>query len=356
MEKYRRKLGIHVTYANVNGKIWAFVDEEIDVDIVMDMEQQMTLKLFHRNLNKELYLVGGDFNVILSEEEKYEGLRVYLSKVEEFAHCVDTCALHDLRFKGIMYTWWNGMSDIDWIFNRLDRFLANQQFLDLFPALEVVHLIKYGSDHAPLLLSCNIDIVQIKKPFKFLNFRTKHESFMNPVKEYWEADTIGNPFIIFQSKLKKVKSALVAWSKETFRDIFKQIAALEDVIKVHEIMFELNPTVQNRAKLHKVEADYIRYYHLEEEFWRQKASMQWFKDGDRNTKFFHAYVRGKRKRLQLSRILDKNDNWLETQEDMAREAVEFFQDQFTEERIPTNLDIIQHVSTLVSNVQNAKLW
>nr|XP_016502283.1 PREDICTED: uncharacterized protein LOC107820507 [Nicotiana tabacum] len=309
LEEYRRKLGIHSAYANMNGKIWAFVDEDIDVDIVMNMKQQMTLKLFHRNMSKELYmillyakcdaiarielwdsmyhlasdmespwLVGGDFNVILSEEEK-----VYLTEVEDFTHCMDTCTLYNLGFKGSLYTWWNGSSDIDCIFKRQDRFFTNQQFLDLFPALEL-------------------------------------------------------------------------GAKETFGDIFKQVAALEDVIKVHEIEFELNPTAQNRAKLHKVEADLTKYYHLEEELWRQKAGMQWFKDGDRKTKFFHAHVRGKRKRLQVSRILDKNDNWIESQEEMEKEAVDCFQAQFTEERIPNNFDIINHVHRMISAEQNERMW
>nr|XP_016462863.1 PREDICTED: uncharacterized protein LOC107785951 [Nicotiana tabacum] len=387
LEEYRRKLGIQSAYANMNGKIWAFVDEDIDVDIVMNMEQQMTLKLFHRNLNKELYvtlvyakcdaterielwnsmyhlasdmkspwLVGGDFNVILLEEEKYRGLHVYLSEVEDFSHFVDTCALYDLGFKGILYTWWNGRSDIDCIFKRLDRYFANQQFLDLFPALEVQHLIKYGSDHAPLLLSCNNDTVHIKKPFKFLNFWAKHETFQKMVKENWVAEDMGNPFILFHNKLKKVKATLAVWSKETFGDIFEQIASLEDVIKVHEAEFELNPTAQNRAKLHKVEADLTRYYQLEEEFWRQKAGIQWFKDGDRNSKFFHAHVRGKRKILQVNIILDDNGNWIESQEGMEKEAVDLFQAQFTEQRIPTNFDIIQHVPKMITEKQNERLW
>ncbi|XP_075076924.1 uncharacterized protein LOC142163521 [Nicotiana tabacum] len=197
----------------MNGKIWVFADEEIDVDIVMDMEQQMTLKLFYRNLNKELYvtlvyakydateriklwdfmyhlsldmespwLVGGDFNVILSEEEKYKTLPVYLIEIEDFAYCVDICALYDLGFKGILHTWWNVRFDIDCICKTLDRFFENQQFLDLSPILKVEHLIKYGSDHTPLLLSCNIT-VQVKKPFKLLNFWTKHETFLKVVKE-----------------------------------------------------------------------------------------------------------------------------------------------------------------------------
>lgn len=59
VEEYRQKLRIHSAYANMNVKIWAFVDKDIDVDIVMNMEQQMTLKLFHRNLNKEIYVTIG---------------------------------------------------------------------------------------------------------------------------------------------------------------------------------------------------------------------------------------------------------------------------------------------------------
>lgn len=51
---------------------------------------------------------------------------------------------------------------------------------------------------------------------------------------------------------------------------------------------------------------------------------------------FHAHVKGKRKRLQVSRIHDNNGYWLEAQEDMAKEAVNFFQAQFTEERVPAN--------------------
>lgn len=74
----------------------------------------------------------GDFNVILSEKEKYGGRLVYLSEVEDFAQCVDTCALYDLGFKRSLYTW-NERSDDDCIFKRLDKLLANQQFQDLFP-------------------------------------------------------------------------------------------------------------------------------------------------------------------------------------------------------------------------------
>lgn len=53
--------------------------------------------------------------------------------------------------------------------------------------------------------------------------------------------------------------------------------------------------------------------------------MNWFLDGDRNNKFFHAQVNGRRKRLQVKIIQNSGGQWLETTEDMAEEAVNFFQ-------------------------------
>lgn len=54
LELYRRRLGIKSAYANVNGKIWVFVDEDIDVEVLIYMEQQLSLKLFNRVLSREL--------------------------------------------------------------------------------------------------------------------------------------------------------------------------------------------------------------------------------------------------------------------------------------------------------------
>lgn len=38
--------------------------------------------------------------------------------------------------------------------------------------------------------------------------------------------------------------------------------------------------------------------------------MHWFKEGDRNTKFFHSHVKGKRKGLWIQNIEDEQGNVL----------------------------------------------
>ncbi|XP_019241772.1 PREDICTED: uncharacterized protein LOC109221779 [Nicotiana attenuata] len=345
-------------------EIWVFVDDDHGVNVMINMEQQMTLKLINMDtqvsfivtfvyakcdsierielwdsmyyLARDMshpWLVGGDFNVIWDEEEKFGSLPVSMNEVNDFRHCVNTCNLTDLGFKGSIFTWWNGRAEDDCIFKRLDRCLANIEFQQLIPGLEVSHLSKIGSDHSPMLLTCNPTAIPIKKAFRFLNFWAKHTTFKEVIRENWCADFAGNPFIMFNHKLKKVKRALSLWRKATYGDIFQKIASLEEVVLVHEAQFEQHPTQENRARLQKIQAELIRYLALEEEFWKQKAGMLWFQDGDRNTKFFHAHVNGRRKMFQLKRIQNNDGNWLEDNEAMADEAVNFYKAQFHEEQV-----------------------
>ncbi|KAH0757662.1 hypothetical protein KY290_021155 [Solanum tuberosum] len=55
------------------------------------------------------------------------------------------------------------------------------------------------------------------------------------------------------------------------------------------------------------------YLRFEEEFWRQTPTVQWFEEGDRNTKFFHSLVRGRRNRLYMRRIIKSYDSWAESE-------------------------------------------
>ncbi|XP_019240850.1 PREDICTED: uncharacterized protein LOC109220840 [Nicotiana attenuata] len=386
LERYRRQIGFGQAISNVSNKIWAFIDEVFDVTIMYNMVQQLTLKLFHTESHVEfvltlvyakcdsierielwdsmyamatdmtiLWLVGGDFNVIWDEEEKFGGLPVSLNEIDDFRHCVNTCSLYDLGFKGSIFTWWKGRAEDECIFKRLDRCLANAEFQETFPGIEVTHLSKTGSDHSPMQLKCDTDTPPIKKPFRFLNFWVEHESFKETLKKNWSADFHANPFTLFNHKLKKVKKALSGWSRATLGDIFQRIASLEEVVVVHETEFKANPTVLNRERLRRVQAELIKVLALEEKYWRQKSGMHWFKDGDRNTKLFHAQVRGRRKWLQLNRIQNSEGNWIEQDEEIAVEAVKFYEGQFKETSPPTSFDIINHVPTLLDEEQNSLL-
>ncbi|XP_075092316.1 uncharacterized protein LOC142172566 [Nicotiana tabacum] len=83
--------------------------------------------------------------------------------------------------------------------------------------------------------------------------------------------------------------------------------------------------------------------------------MTWFKEGYRNTKFFHAQVRGRRKRLQLNRIQNSGGTWIEEEQEIAEKAIKFYEEQFTEAATPSSFDIVEHVPNLINTEQNAEL-
>ncbi|XP_070040911.1 uncharacterized protein [Nicotiana tomentosiformis] len=122
--------------SNVNGKIWLFVDVVIQWDVIIDTEQQLTIKVYRQHLGKHIimtfvyakcssldklelwdslyyfssdmelpWVVGGDFNVILNEEDKIGGLLVYPPEYEGFECCVNSCGLFGMGYKGSPFTW-----------------------------------------------------------------------------------------------------------------------------------------------------------------------------------------------------------------------------------------------------------
>ncbi|XP_060183197.1 uncharacterized protein LOC132613164 [Lycium barbarum] len=369
MESYIRRLGLETVIANVSGKIWAFVDEEYETTIlIIDNVQQLTLKLFNWDLDIELvvtlvyakcdrterielwdslsylasdittpWLFGGDFNVIVDEEEKYGELPVSIAEVEDFRHCIQICNLTDLGYKGSIYTWWNGRGGDDCVFKRLDRCLGFFEWQELYPGLEVSHLIKNGSDHSHMLLAFKKEVQQYKKSFKFLNFWTKHESFMDVVKENWNTEVEGISFWRFNLKMKNMRKMLSTWSRSTYRGFFQKVTNMEEVIRAQEAMFEENPSFVNKEKLNKVNTEYTPVLAIEEEYWKQKAGMSWFQDGTRTPNSFML------------------KSMLEIDQEIAEEAVRFYLDQFHETAIPTEFDILQHVDPSINAKQDQML-
>lgn len=78
----------------------------------------------------------------------------------------------------------------------------------------------------------------------------------------------------------------------------------------------------------RAEANLKKYIYLEEEFWRKKAGMRWFKDGHKNTRFFHNYVKGRRKKLHVAEIQIGQGEVVYNSDDVGAEAISFFEEKF----------------------------
>lgn len=173
--------------------------------------------------------------------------------MEDFLYCIESNELDHVQFKGSPFTWWNGRTCSDNIFERLDKILVISVFQDHFNVMEVEHLPRIGSDHAPFLFSCDNRDNRFIKPFRFLNFWTKHRGFKEIVRLNWDDEFSANPFLHFKRKIKKVKQSLSSWSKDSFGDIFQQLISREEITRIKEKNFEEFPSPENRAIMQRAQ-------------------------------------------------------------------------------------------------------
>lgn len=80
--------------------------------------------------------------------------------------------------------------------------------------------------------------------------------------------------------------------------------------------------------------------------------MDWFKDGERNTKFFHTVVKGRRSRLKVSRIQNEQGEWLESQEEIVNPAVEFYKQQFQRQDAQSDSDMLAELPCIITKEES----
>ncbi|KAA3477727.1 reverse transcriptase [Gossypium australe] len=75
---------------------------------------------------------------------------------------------------------------------RLDRGLANDDWVSQFPKYQIHHLPHSFSDHYLLLITTRREVKrQVERKFKFEAWWVMEESFLGKVKSIWENSTRG---------------------------------------------------------------------------------------------------------------------------------------------------------------------
>lgn len=113
--------------------------------------------------------------------------------------------------------------------------------------------------------------------------------------------------------------------------------------------------MENRETLNRANAELRKLLFLEEEFWKQNVGMTYFSDGDRNTKFFHAYVNGRRRKLTIDDIHTEEGDIINTGENIDAEAMRYFADQFKENSINEDYENLNTIPQTITESENLEV-
>uniref|UniRef100_A0A7N0RI91 Endonuclease/exonuclease/phosphatase domain-containing protein n=1 Tax=Kalanchoe fedtschenkoi TaxID=63787 RepID=A0A7N0RI91_KALFE len=108
--------------------------------------------LLSHNANiKEPWLIGGDFNVISSWNEKKRGRQLDDGSMLEFNSFIVQSGLTDFSSSDSRLSWSNNQQGSRRIFKKLDRIFINSEALLSLPRINTNYLPRVQSDHMPIL-------------------------------------------------------------------------------------------------------------------------------------------------------------------------------------------------------------
>ncbi|XP_026459751.1 uncharacterized protein LOC113360457 [Papaver somniferum] len=169
------------------------------------------------------WLVIGDCNCILRNEEKKGGLETRTSVINEFSDWMEHNNLFEVDALGCNFTWTNGQSGHRRIISKLDRAIINPAWLSKFENWRCKDLPREVPDHSTLI-GFPFAVPKPKHaPFRVQKMWFLHADFMCMVTENWNLPVFGNPDFIFTFNLKRLKVEMKTWNLRVFGNIHSRL-------------------------------------------------------------------------------------------------------------------------------------
>ncbi|XP_057485879.1 uncharacterized protein LOC130772160 [Actinidia eriantha] len=187
------------------------------------------------------WMILGDFNNVLSNDEKVNRLPVTSYATRDFRNCCYDTDISDLSSSGVFYTWSNNS-----IWCKLDRAMINRKWVLDGPIAQARYDFPGKlSDHSPCIVTLFDDNDRGATPFKFFNMWAKHDKFLETVNNAWSMHLRGTAMYKICRKLKAVKDPLKDLNRKEFSHISSRAeAAEEELIRAQQHLYD-NPEDQN---------------------------------------------------------------------------------------------------------------
>ncbi|GAU26476.1 hypothetical protein TSUD_294450 [Trifolium subterraneum] len=199
---------------------------------------------------------------------------------------VSDCDLTDIPIEGHPFTWIKSRGTSHVIEERLDRVMASDSWLQLFPQ----------------------------------NSWLKEPDLEDVVVEGWG----GRENLEVVDRVTRCANKLQRWGKR------KRVRFKEEIDECVRQMNELRGNQDGEVSLQYQELSekHATLLIQDEGYWKQRAKMHWLQEGDMNTRFFHMSATARSKKKKVTKLVADNGTEAHTQEELCEVAKSYFDNLF----------------------------
>ncbi|XP_062088870.1 uncharacterized protein LOC133795435 [Humulus lupulus] len=194
-------------------------------------------------------------------------------------------------------------------------------WLNLFPQASLSNLEVTTSDHCPILLSPTaVRRMPTIRHFRFENAWLREPMCRKMVEDVWHSHSA----VPLLSKLDICARELAVWGKDITGSFQKRINECQWRIK----LLKMNTDANSCRLLNEENNKLFEILTQKEVFWRQRSKMLWLKEGDNNSKFFHAASRSRKRANQIESLRNSTGIFVDWDHGLQEVMVDYFQQLF----------------------------
>lgn len=281
------------------------------------------------------WVILGDFNSIISPNERRGSNPPTHAEMEDFISCVTTLGLEDVNSIGNFYTWTNGS-----VWTKLDRVLINSDWQSSSLCCTAEFLESNSlSDHTPILVLFQPTVRAFNKPFKFLNMWVTHPKFSTVLRESWHIPVFGTKQYKLSRKLKRLKSPFRSLILQAFSHISERVSKAQDEFSVAHSALMRNPSsdeLKLNVKLARSKANFL--LEAERKFLLQKNKSQNLLFADRGTKYFHNLMKKKSSCNFIPALVKPDGSSTSSQDEVINELLAYYSNLLGKGHNVTHID------------------
>ncbi|PPD99533.1 hypothetical protein GOBAR_DD03446 [Gossypium barbadense] len=205
--------------------------------------------------------------------------------MNEFKDVMDDMALVDIKPDSGWFTWVNNRNEGSLIKERLDRFLTSVSVVENFPFIATKVVRQTQSDHDTIILDLWGQKLKAYPKDNRLCFNfdvcwVGDEEAKNIIERAWNMEGTD-----YGDKIERVRAALGPLQHKKYGKLKNEMRKLDKQI---ELVIDSANREDSGKTLKETRRRLDFLYAKEESYWAQRSRSRWLREGDRNTRYFHA--------------------------------------------------------------------